>query len=182
MSFEKQLRRTVGWRTRGNCSGATPDVFESSESVSKLARIVSARPAVEDYCDGCPVLAACRAWADDDTAFEGVAAGRVYFRKLGDYFTKDGTLAVSPRIALDVVPRPHLDGHRLMFDSRRPTLAHLSRLEDHGSQRRARCGIVVNHGQHGSDVETVMSLPRCKTCYRLAGIRPDPVIPLPSER
>lgn len=173
MSFEAKLRKTVGWRMSGKCSVSDPADFESTEG-SKLQRIIAARPVVERYCDDCPVFQLCRAWADDDAAFEGIAAGRVYYRKLGDYITKDGTPAVSPRLVLDVVPRAELAGHSLMFDSRRPSMAHLVGNVRPGSKwQAARCGITVNCGTTGPEVERVLSLQRCPACYRVAGLFPE---------
>lgn len=60
------------WSTRAACAGHPELTDERTKR--------GARRALE-LCAGCPVIAQCRAWADSEATYVGVAGGRVYVER-----------------------------------------------------------------------------------------------------
>lgn len=62
----------MAWAARAACIGR-PELMDQKGSRK-------ARAALE-LCEQCPVLAECRAWAEAEGSYVGVAGGRVYVEK-----------------------------------------------------------------------------------------------------
>lgn len=71
------------WQKRAACNGApVTDQIAFTTSGAAGRSGIAESPRVKDlskrYCDVCPVLAECFAWADADEYFVGVAAARAW--------------------------------------------------------------------------------------------------------
>lgn len=68
------------WQDRAACNGVD-ELTQYEFTHLPHGRGVAAEHArrlADEYCNGCPVLARCREWANQDTYFTGVAGGRAY--------------------------------------------------------------------------------------------------------
>lgn len=67
-----QLVWTTSWQQKAACHRiARPERFDVQEPSYALN-------VIEDFCDHCPVIAACRGWAKTESWWTGVAGGLLW--------------------------------------------------------------------------------------------------------
>lgn len=70
---------TTTWQTRAECQGM-PELMDSTRPPDVFEGL--------SLCARCPVRAECRAWAEDETDYVGIAGGQVYTTKHGRRVSK----------------------------------------------------------------------------------------------
>lgn len=87
---ERAIREGDPWQLHAAC-GDDPDLMEHTTAPAVFEALA--------VCAGCPVIAQCKAWVDEELDYVGVAAGLVYTtRRRGKRMTRyttDSTASVA---------------------------------------------------------------------------------------